>query len=385
MMAIAIGIWAGIFASSIANGLNKQRLDNVISTQTAHIQIHKEGFTDDFDLQKYIATDIDIKTILDKKDAIKAHSSRSIATGMVASSATGKGVLIKGINHEEEDAVSNLTKYMKDGDYLDGSKKNPILMGQTLAEKLNVKVRSKVVLTFQDVEGEIVSAAFRVRGLFKTNDIRNDEMSVYIPKTKLNNLIGIEEAAFHEMSILLKDVADLDLETGELKKALPTLLVQSWKELIPGLAVSDVIVGRMNYLLLLILLAAMSFGIVNTMLMAVLERVREFGMLMAVGMNKTKVFVMIMLETIFLMLTATPIGILIAFLSIKYFGTYGMDFSNYSDGFSKVGIKPIIYPFQTADYYPKVIVLVTIAAFAASIYPAIKAIRLNPAEAIRKI
>ncbi len=258
-------------------------------------------------------------------------------------------------------------------------------MGEILAKKLNVKLRSKVVLTFQDLNNEIITAAFRVVGIYKTTDARQDELSVYVRQSDLNKLLNLGENTAHEIALMLNDPADLEETTQTLKSEHSGLLVQNWKELIPGLAAADIIAKRMNYLLLLILLAALSFGIVNTMLMAVLERVREFGMLMAVGMNKTKVFLMIMLETIFLMLTATPLGILIAWATIAYFGKYGMDFSNYSEGFSNVGVKPIIYPFQTADYYPKVIILVIIAAFLAAIYPALKAIKLNPAEAIRKI
>ena len=385
MIAIAVGIWAGIFASSIANGLNKQRLDNVIYSQTSHIQIHQKGYGDNFELSKFISGDAVKEESLESEEQIKAYSKRTLVTGMVASAASGKGVMIKGVDPNKEKVVSSIENYMVEGDYFEKKKKNPIVLGKTLAEKLNVRLKSKVVLTFQDMEGEIVNAAFRVVGLFKTNDVRNDEMSVYLPQEKLNELLGLEKFAYHELAILLKDERNLNVVDAKIKSENPDLLVQSWKELIPGLAATNVIVGRMNYLLLLILLAAMSFGIINTMLMAVLERVREFGMLMAVGMNKTKVFLMIMLETVFLMMTATPIGILLAYASISYFGKYGMDFSNYSEGFANVGVKPIIYPFQTADYYPKVIILVVIAAFLAAIYPALKAIRLNPAEAIRKI
>jgi len=130
---------------------------------------------------------------------------------------------------------------------------------------------------------------------------------------------------------------------------------------------------------------ALCFGILNTMLMVVLERVREFGMLMAVGMNKVKVFFMVMFETVFLMLTATPVGLAMAWLSVWYFSKYGLNLSGMSAGLGSMGIDPIIYPSLTYDYYPKVILLVVIAAILSAIYPAIRAVRLNPAESIRKL
>ncbi len=385
MIAIALGIWAGIFASSLANGVNKQRLGNVIDSQTSHIQIHQVGFSDNFEIVKRVENGSEVIQKVREDADVKAVSSRTLVTGMVASAATGKGVMIRGVNPEDEQAVTKLKDNLVDGKYFEGTKRNPVLLGASLAKKLNVKLRSKLVVTFQNAENEIVSASFKVVGLYKTTDTRNDELSVYVRKSDLDQLAGMPDGAFHEAGIMLQDAKTLDTSTQRLKAAFPALAVESWKELIPGLAAADVIAKRMNYLLLLILLAALSFGIVNTMLMAVLERVREFGMLMAVGMNKTKVFLMIMFETVFLMLTGTPIGILLAWGTVKYLGKYGLDLSEYSEGFSNVGVKPIIYPFLTPDYYPKVIILVIIAAFLAAIYPAIKAIRLNPAEAIRKI
>ncbi len=385
MGAIAIGIWAGIFASSIANGLNKQRLDNVIYSQTSHLQIHANGFTENFELNKKIEGGKDILETVKSKDNVLAVTGRTMVTGMVSSASNGKGVMIKGIDPESENTVSKMQENVIDGKYFEGMKKNPILLGQSLAKKLNVKVRSKVVLNFQDIDNEIVSSAFRVVGIYKTNDARNDEFSVYVRNSDLDPFLGIKDGDLHEIAIMLKEDDQLDPFTAELKAEQAGLLVQNWKELIPGLAAATIIAGRMNYLLLAILLAALSFGIINTMLMTVLERVREFGMLMAVGMNKARVFIMIMLETIFLMLTAAPFGMLIAWLSILYFNTYGMDFSAYAEGFNNVGVTPIIYPYQNADYYPKVVGLVIIAAILASIYPALKAIRLVPAEAIRKI
>ena len=385
MIAIALGIWAGIFASSLANGVNKQRLGNVINSQVSHIQIHAKGFSDNFEISKRVEGGTAIIEQIKADANVKAIAPRSLLTGMVASAATGQGIMIKGVNPEKEQAVFKLKDNLIEGTYFEGTKRNPLLIGKTLAKKLNVKIRSKVILTFQSVEKEIVSASFRVVGIYETADARNDELSVYVQKKDLDKLAGLPPDSFHETAILLKDDKQLEATTEHLQGQHPDVLIQNWKQLIPGLAAADIIAQRMNYLLLLILLAALSFGIVNTMLMAVLERVREFGMLMAVGMNKTKVFTMIMFETVFLMLTGTPIGILLAWGTVKYLSVNGLDLSAYSEGFQNVGIKPIIYPFLTPDYYPKVIILVIIAAFLAAIYPALKAIRLNPAEAIRKI
>lgn len=385
MFAIALGVWAGIFASSVGNGVNKQRLENVIESQVSHMQIHDDAFTNAYEKPEIIEKGSSILGVLDLENSVEAYSSRTLLTGMISSAASGQGILIKGVVPEKEALVTGLEANLVEGAYFEGTKRNPLLMGTVLAKKLNVKLRSKVVLTFQNDSSEVIRSAFRVVGLYKTPDTRNDELAVFVKQKDLNALAGIGDKDFHEIALMVNDEAQLTSLQENILGQFDGLLVQTWQEVIPGLNMASIIAQRMNMLLLFILLTAMSFGIINTMLMAVLERVREFGMLMAVGMNKTKVFVMIMLETFFLMMIGAPLGMLISWLTVNYFEKNGLDFSEYADGFSNVGIKPIIYPFLTPEYYPKVIVLVIIAAFLAAIYPAIKAIRLRPAEAIRKL
>ena len=127
------------------------------------------------------------------------------------------------------------------------------------------------------------------------------------------------------------------------------------------------------------------FGIVNTMLMTVLERFRELGMLMAIGMNKARVFSMIVLETLMLCLVAAPIGLLLGWATINYFGTNGLNLSAYSESVAQYGMSDMVYFGVDPIVYWQVPIGVVITALIAAIYPAIKAIRLRPVEAIRKI
>jgi ABC-type antimicrobial peptide transport system permease subunit len=134
-----------------------------------------------------------------------------------------------------------------------------------------------------------------------------------------------------------------------------------------------------------IIFLALSFGIINTMLMAVLERVREIGMLMAIGMNKTKIFLMIMLETIMLMLTGSFAGLVLSYMIVNIFGKYGIDLSKFASGFSGYGFSSMVYPFLAIIMYIKIVIMVVVAGIISSIIPARKALKLNPSEAIRKL
>jgi ABC-type antimicrobial peptide transport system permease subunit len=138
------------------------------------------------------------------------------------------------------------------------------------------------------------------------------------------------------------------------------------------------------YIYLSIIMLALAFGIINTMLMAVLERTREIGMLMALGMSRVKVFMMILLETCFLVLTSTPIGLLLAAGTVGYYGHYGIDRSDAKAALQSFGLSEIIYPVLITSNYITILELVIITAFVSAIFPARKALSLNPSEAIRK-
>jgi ABC-type lipoprotein release transport system permease subunit len=143
----------------------------------------------------------------------------------------------------------------------------------------------------------------------------------------------------------------------------------------------DIMMG----IFMLIILGALGFGIVNTMLMVILERTKELGMLMAIGMNKKRLFLTIMLETVFLSLVGGIIGELISMLIILYFGHIGIDLSAFSEGFESVGYGAVSYPFLEVYRYVQITTLVIVTGILASIYPAWKALKLNPAEAIRTL
>ena len=130
---------------------------------------------------------------------------------------------------------------------------------------------------------------------------------------------------------------------------------------------------------------ALIFGIINTMLMAVLERNKELGMLMAVGLNKGKVFTMIMLETLLLGCVGAPLGMFLGWLTINYFSNNGLDLSSFASGLEQMGMSTMIYPVADTSLYLQMTAAVAITALLAAIYPSLKAIKLRPVEAMRKI
>lgn len=245
------------------------------------------------------------------------------------------------------------------------------------------RLRSKIVFTFTDKHGELVNQSFRVCGIFHTSNTMFDQMNAFVYQDELAKLTGLGPTEFHEIGVLLKDDAETLPVQNDLKRRFSKISVLNWLQLAPDASFISQYIDLYNYIILGFILFALAFGIINTMLMAVLERTKELGMLMAIGMNHKRVFGMILLETVFLTLVGAVIGMVLGWLSILITGHTGLDFSSVGEGFEAMGWPAIVYPRITADYFIGITLLVILAGILSSLIPARKALKLNPVEAIR--
>jgi len=382
---IIIGIWAGIFILSFSWGLYKKNIDESVYKQLSHIQIHHPTFKEQSDAKFTITNTDAIVKQFQADHRIASVSARIISTGMITSPTTASGVKMYGINPASEIPQIALNESVIIGTYFDSGKDNEILIGEKLAKKLKIKLKSKVVLTFTNVNSEIVSGAFRVVGIYRSKNISLDEVNVYVQKEHLRELLELKPSESNEIAILVKNEEQLETIKSYSKTVVSKGEIEDWKELSPELGMIIESFNLYTYIISGIILLALTFGIINTMLMSVLERVRELGMLMAIGLNKRKIFIMIMLETIYLTIISTPIGLLLGWLTVIILGKTGINISMFSKGLASYGFSSIIYPALDQEKYEIIVTMCLITAILSAIYPAYKALQLNPSEAIRKI
>jgi putative ABC transport system permease protein len=382
---IIIGVWAGIFILSFAWGMYKNNINESVYRQLSHIQIHHPTFGEEND-SKFTITNTDEKLKQFQSNAqIASVSSRVISTGMITSPTTASGVKIYGINPASEVTQIRLNEYVREGAYFETGKENEILIGEKLAKKLKVKLKSKVVLTFTNTEAEIISGAFRIGGLYRSKNISLDEVNVYVQQEHLRELLELKPSESNEIAILVKDEEQLEAIKNYSRTVVSKGKIEDWKELSPELGMIIESFNLYTYIISGIILLALTFGIINTMLMSVLERIRELGMLMAIGLNKSKIFIMIMLETFYLTVIGCPIGLLVGWLTVTVLGKTGINLSMFSEGLASYGFSSIIYPALDQEKYVIIVTMCLITAILSAIYPAYKALQLNPSEAIRKI
>lgn len=383
--AFTIGIFAAVFLIAFSNGMINSRVNAVIGTEISHIQLHKPGFmeNDQFSL-RFVANDSLLNNIAASPHVI-AVSKRIIVNSMIASAETGMGVKIKGVDPAAESKVTNLPSKIFEGKYLSETGRNPVVISERLAQKLNVSLHNKIIITVQDENKDITGGAFRVVGIYRTENMLFDEANIYVRNTDLARLTGITANQAHEVAVLLDKNDNTEAVTKQLSAEFPKMNVENWLQLSPD---AGALVGAMNqytYIFTIIILLALCFGIVNTMLMVIMERIRELGMLMAIGMNRARVFGMIMLETVFLSLTGGTLGILLGWMASNHFEKSGINLYFWKEAFGEMGFSSMIYPSIDNSVIVYTAIMVVIAGIVSAIYPAMKAIRLKPVEAIRSI
>jgi putative ABC transport system permease protein len=380
---IVMGIWAGIFVVAFSYGLNKQRTESSIKNAISHIQIHHPEYQKEYDSKFYLGEPDQLNNVLESDKSIESYAFRTLLNGMVSSPIKSNGVRIIGVNKNQEKELTSIYSGLVKGTYFESKRRNPILIGEALAEKLKVKLQSKVVLTFQDTENTIISGAFRVCGIYKTQYSKYDQGTVFIENKDLHRLLKSEN--FHQVALLCNSIDQVDSTYNSLKTNLPEYEVKDWKSIAPELAYADKIMESWLFLIMIIIMLALIFGIINTMLMAVFERRKELGMLMAIGMNRSKIFLLILIETLFLSLIGAPTGLVLGALTIKITSETGINLAFISKGLENVGLSSVIYPQIESYFYLFITVMVFLFTLIAAIYPSRKALMLKPTEAIRTI
>ncbi|MBY5991225.1 ABC transporter permease [Ferrimonas balearica] len=384
--AMVFGLMGVVTLIGFVNGLYGNMIQNAIAWQTSHLQIHNRTYLTHPDIKDIIVDPAPLLDALSHDEAVLAWSARFVADGMVASARSTRGVRITGVDPAAEAAVTPVARRLTEGQWLDENGRNPVVLSTKTAQRLKLRLGSKVVLTFTDAEGEVTGAAFRVRGLFQSPSSAYDDGHLFVRRSDLTALAGIE--GYHEIAVVTTD-GDYQSQaaTEALKARLsrlsdPANRVRDWRTVQPMLAAILGQMGTSNAIILGIYVLAMSFGIVNVMLMSVFERTREFGVLMAVGMTKGRIFTLLLLESGLLGLCGGLIGVLACLGLMAALSVTGIPLGSWAEGLGAFGADTQLYPsVRTADY-AMMLLTVLAASVLAALYPARQILKQRPVDAM---
>jgi len=384
LTAVVIGIWSMLLLGSLMRGMAVGMIQNGIATLTGHLQIHHKGYRNDPAIENSIPDPAVVEAVLQKEMPPGTLWSPRVRVNAVASNARhSSGVTLVGIDPASEAKISFIGSAILQGKYLDPAEINGILVGEALIDKFETKLGRKLVLMSQDANREIASRAFRIVGTFRAEMESTEKQYVFVNRKESQKMLQLENG-LSEISILFPDKPDNPSAYQALKNALPAadFEVQNWRELLPFQMAYLKILDGFMWIWYLVIFVAMGFGIVNTTLMAVFERMREFGLLKALGMKPWWILREVLTESLLLLITGLAIGNFLGFICIYALAGSGIDLSALAAGAEYAGMTRVIFPaVEIKDVFMSNFIVLFLGILV-SAYPAAKAARFTPVEAL---
>lgn len=381
LFALALGIWSMVVMAALIRGSMEQHIKKEILNLNGHVQIHALAYRDDPAVDHRFTPSAALVEALAQKPVIAA-SARVRVPAVISSERESAGVTLVGIDPQRERGLSFISTAITSGRYLASPEDPGLLLGRKLAERLETELGRRVVLMSQDANNQIGDRGFRVVGIFDADPQAMETGYVFIGLDTARKMLKIGNTV-SEIAVMARDRNQLDDEVQALRAAAPDLDVAPWTEVQPLLVLTE----KVNNVVLLIwfgvVFAAMAFGLINTLLMAVFERTREFGLFQALGMPPRFIIGQVLIESLMLLMLALVLGNLASWASVASLRG-GIDLSAFSQGLELVGVSPVIYPALAAGDVTAANVIVVVLGVLASLYPAWRASRYVPVEAITR-
>jgi ABC-type lipoprotein release transport system permease subunit len=384
--AIAVGLAGTVVSMAIQFGMVIQMVETAISTDLGHLQIHARGYEDDPGLDRRLAdggkAGIAALSALAEEAGVEAWAPRLRSDGLITSPRSSAGVRVLAIDPAREANITVLADSVVEGAYLDGERRR-ILMGEALGKRLQVKLGSKIVLSASDLNGDLAGEAFRVAGFFRTSSLELDRSTVYVRLPEAQSLFSMG-GAISEL-VVRSDRDDVtDLQKQLVKRLGEDVEVRNWEQLAPLLVYFVDIFDQMAWIVYAAVFIAMAFGIANVLLMSVFERTREIGVISSIGMSAPRVVAMVTWESLML----TVVGLLAGF-ALSALGLFllrdGIDLSRWAQGLNSLGVGSTIVPVVRPGDLVAPTLVAAVTGIVAGLWPAVRASRGRPADALRHV
>jgi ABC-type lipoprotein release transport system permease subunit len=401
-LALGLGLTLLLISLGLLDGSHEQMVDNGVRFGTGHVVIQAQGYQNTGSQElllpaRVVSTTGEFLRTKALKHVVRGMSPRLLASGLLSSAANSTGVSMMGVIPKEERNVSLIPQRIVEGNYLKDDQQTGVVIGAELARKLDVKIGSKVVLMTQAVQppdtvatnaagGEMQSTLLRVTGIFRTGVQALDAHVIQLPLPEAQTLLGVPDRVT-QVAVLLEREGDSLMVAQGLRMQLADVPVEilPWRESMPTLAELFVLDKAFNYVMNGVVLAMVGLGILNTILMRVLERRYEFGLCSALGLRPAQLGVMIIGESLALTAISLTLGLVLGLSVQHYFATAGLDLrwffnNNLPDA---LVFDPIIYSRLSLTRVASSVGIVFLTATIISFYPALKAARTELPGALK--
>lgn len=381
--AMTAGLVGVLFTMGFARGYLRQMEDQAVLAYEGHLKLLAPGYNENPIVENNMAPLGDLHAAWDRDPFLAAWCERVVAPGLLSTPRQSRVVTLLGVDPAREAAVSMVARTIAEGRFLTPDDESKVLISAWLSRKLQLGVGKKLVLLAQRLDGELGSASFRIAGLFDTGNSGFDRHHVLLLRSAAADLLATKDR-ITEVTFLLRDHEDLDAAGAALRSAIEGRPVElyTWQQRLPLIQEGIEISERFIFIYYAIFYIAMAFGIVNTLLMAIGERTHEIGVMTAIGMSRARLVGVFLLESLFIGLLAAVLGVAAGWLVVRTLGLSGIDVSAFAEAWGSLPIGRVLYPSLSARGMLGAAVTTVLVSLLVSLYPAARAARLAPVQAI---
>lgn len=372
ILMIAVSLWGLLLMQGIYDGMTEQMITNAIRSDSGQLSMFSHGYRLDPGLDKLLAQTKDtgekLNDFLRSERRLSSYVYRLRQNGLVATAHYSRNTEIFGIDLQREKEHGHLQNYLLLGEYGFGKKENGAIIGFKLAEKLQVTIGRKIILSAQDQHTEVTSIPLKVTGIIKTNNLWLDENAVFIDLAKARDFLGVPLGVSQIAMMLHKEEDLLELQR-DIQKHFPEIDTRRWDELYPALMQSRVLMQGFSMIISIMIFAIAGLGIFGVMLVSVLERIREFGIMLAIGTGFSQIRLTILVESFTMGISGFIAGALCGGATLLYFKKFGLDLSMFSEAFDAFGMDAVTHALIRPGYFLTAFAAVILATLISVYFP----------------
>jgi len=384
LAAISVGAWAMIFMTALMRGMVNDMIREGIRSLPGHVQVHNPAYRDDPSINNLVSmSDAELSEAF-ASAGINRFAARVRVPAIISSERESRGVTLIGVDPSQELSITAIGSEIAEGRGLGGVDDNGVVIGRKLADKLDTEIGKRVVLMSQDPDNEVADRGYRVVGLFEANLEAQEEAFAFAGKETVQKMLRIGDG-ITEVAVAGDDYRNVDILLADVRQLMnPQDEVLPWQEMDAYLGSMLAVMDGFVLVWIIVIFLALSFGLVNTLVMAVFERVREIGLMLALGMRPSSILMQIIFESALLLILGLAIGNALAMATVIPLRD-GIDISIVAEGMEMFGASSVLYPEMQMSDVILANVVVLVLGFFASLSPAWRASRYEPVEAITKV
>jgi len=383
LLTIALGVWSMIFMSALMRGMIDEIVRNGLETLPGEVQIHNPEYRRDPSVVNNIAMPSGKLLHALGEPPVVAWAARVRVPAIISSERDSRGVTLLGIDPAAESKLGSVPENIVEGRFLDGVEDKGVVIGANLARRLETSLGKRIVIMSQDPNNDVADRGARIVGIYKARLPGTEDIFVYSGRAATQKMLGIGSDV-SEIAITAQSYRTVHewypaivSAAGEQVEVLP------WTELDTFLSSMLGVQDGFALVFMVVVFLALSFGLVNTLVMAVFERMREIGLMLALGMSPGLILGQILLESLYLLVVGLGVGNVVAYFSIKSLEG-GIDISGVAQGMEMMNMSPMLYPaLRLEDMLMSTAVVIGLG-LVASLLPAWKASQLDPIKALSK-